>query len=81
MGGDKPLGPKGHYFTGDRELSLFLSFALGLRTTYALEGANGHLAGLMRSLKRSFRAVGVSLVAEAHGEVSVSSSLLSRPWV
>ncbi len=50
-GGNKPLGPKGQYFTGDRELSPFHSLALGLRMTYTVESANGHLAGLMRSLK------------------------------
>ena len=35
-GGEAPLGPKGQYFTGDRELSPFWSFALGLRVTQTL---------------------------------------------
>jgi hypothetical protein len=35
-GGDAPLGPKGQYFTGDRELSPFWSLGLGLRLTYTL---------------------------------------------
>jgi hypothetical protein len=35
-GGDPPLGPKGQYWTGDRELSPFSSIALGLRFSYGL---------------------------------------------
>lgn len=35
-GGDVPLGPRGQYFTGDRELSPFWSVALGLRVSYAI---------------------------------------------
>ena len=50
-GGEKPLGPKGQYFTGDRELSPFRSIALGLRMTYSVEGSKGHLPPFMRSLK------------------------------
>ena len=36
-GGDPPLGPKGQYWTGDRELSPFSSAVLGLRLTYNLQ--------------------------------------------
>ncbi|WP_394829284.1 DUF3570 domain-containing protein [Pendulispora albinea] len=50
-GGDAPLGPKGQYFTGDRELSPFSSVLLGLRVTYTLLPARGRLFGLMQSLK------------------------------
>ena len=50
-GGDPPLGPKGQYWTGDRELSPFSSFGLGLRLTYSLEPAKGRLLGLMTGLK------------------------------
>jgi hypothetical protein len=35
-GGDPPLGPKGQYFTGDRELSPFWSAGLGARITYMI---------------------------------------------
>lgn len=35
-GGDAPLGPKGQYFTGDRELSPFWSVAGGIRATWLL---------------------------------------------
>jgi hypothetical protein len=35
-GGDKPLGPKGQYWTGDRELSPFVSALVGLRVSYVM---------------------------------------------
>jgi hypothetical protein len=38
-GGDLPLGPKGQYWTGDRELSPFSSVGLGFRATYAIAPA------------------------------------------
>lgn len=50
-GGDPPLGPKGQYWTGDRELSPFSSIALGLRLTYGIQPAKGRLLGLMTGLK------------------------------
>ncbi|MCW5834606.1 MAG: DUF3570 domain-containing protein, partial [Labilithrix sp.] len=39
-GGDPPLGPKGQYFTGDRELSPFWSLGLGARVTYLIHPAS-----------------------------------------
>ena len=50
-GGDAPLGPKGQYFTGDRELSPFTSVLVGLRATYTVTPERGRLLGMMRSLK------------------------------
>ncbi|MDB4942750.1 MAG: hypothetical protein JWP97_2284 [Labilithrix sp.] len=50
-GGDPPLGPKGQYFTGDRELSPFSSYAIGGRLTYALSPAKGRMLGLFTGLK------------------------------
>lgn len=50
-GGDPPLGPKGQYWTGDRELSPFSSIALGLRLTYGIAPTKGRLLGLMTGLK------------------------------
>ena len=55
-GGDPPLGPKGQYWTGDRELSPFWSVALGGRLTYGLQPDRGRIIGLMTGLK-----VGVAL--------------------
>lgn len=56
-GGDPPLGPKGQYWTGDRELSPFSSLGLGLRLTYAiapapkLGGGTSRILGLFTGLK------------------------------
>jgi hypothetical protein len=50
-GGDPPLGPKGQYWTGDRELSPFSSFGLGLRLTYGIEPKSGRILGLMTGLR------------------------------
>jgi len=50
-GGDPPLGPKGQYWTGDRELSPFSSFIGGVRLTYATQPAKGRILGLMTGLK------------------------------
>lgn len=50
-GGDKPLGPKGQYWTGDRELSPFWSLAGGLRASYMFRARERRVAGLFESLK------------------------------
>lgn len=50
-GGDPPLGPKGQYWTADRELSPFSSLTVGLRFTYGIQPASGRLLGLMTGLK------------------------------
>jgi len=56
-GGDAPLGPRGQYFTGDRELSPFWSFALGLRVTGAItprtreQGGRARLLGIFTNAR------------------------------
>jgi hypothetical protein len=50
-GGDPPLGPKGQYWTGDRELSPFSSILAGLRAFYTIAPQEGRVLGLMTSLK------------------------------
>jgi hypothetical protein len=56
-GGDLPLGPKGQYFTGDRELSPFWSLGLGARVAYTIrpapkfEGGRPRLLGIMESAR------------------------------
>ena len=56
-GGDAPLGPRGQYFTGDRELSPFWSFGLGLRVSYAItpapkpEGGRARFLGIFTNAK------------------------------
>ena len=56
-GGNAPLGPKGQYWTGDRELSPFWSLGLGARVAYTIrpspkfEGSRPKLLGFMDSAK------------------------------
>jgi hypothetical protein len=50
-GGNPPLGPKGSYWTGDRELSPFWSWSVGARAVYTLTSSRGRFLGLMTSLK------------------------------
>jgi len=50
-GGDAPLGPRGQYWTGDRELSPFWSWLLGARLTYTITPQKGRILGLMSSFK------------------------------
>ena len=50
-GGATPLGPKGSYWTGDRELSPFWSWSLGGRAVYTLTPSKGRLLRVMTSFK------------------------------
>jgi hypothetical protein len=50
-GGVPPLGPKGSYWTGDRELSPFWSWSLGGRAVYTLTPSRGRLLRVMTSFK------------------------------
>jgi len=51
-GGAPPqLGPKGQYFTGDRELSPFFSFMVGVKATYAVAAAEKKVLGFMTDTK------------------------------
>ncbi len=50
-GGDRPLGPKGQYWTGDRELSPFSSWLVGARALYSVRPAGGRIFGIMESFK------------------------------
>ena len=54
-GGNTPLGPKGQYWSGDREQSPFWSWLGGVRGIYTVTPSHGRLLGLMTRLK-----VGVS---------------------
>ena len=51
MGGNPPLGPRGQYWTGDRELSPFTSWLAGLRVVWTLAPANRRLFGFVQTLK------------------------------
>ena len=50
-GGAPPLGPKGQYWTGDRELSPLFSWSLGGRVVWTLAASNQRLVGIVQSLK------------------------------
>ena len=50
-GGAPPLGPRGQYWTGDRELSPFTSYAVGLRAIYSVTPTNGRIAGFISGLR------------------------------
>jgi hypothetical protein len=50
-GGAPPLGPRGQYFTGDRELSPFWSWLAGVRVVWGLAPAQGKVLGVMQSIK------------------------------
>jgi hypothetical protein len=55
-GGNPPLGPQGQYWSGDRELSPFWSWSVGLRGIYTILPRSGRLLGMMTSLKLSLGA-------------------------
>ena len=50
-GGNAPLGPKGQYWSGSRELSPFWSWLGGVRGIYTITPAHGRLLGIMSRLK------------------------------
>ena len=50
-GGNAPLGPKGQYWSGDRELSPFWSWLGGVRAIYTITPSHGRLLGIMSRLK------------------------------
>jgi hypothetical protein len=50
-GGAPPLGPRGQYWTGDRELSPFWSWLVGARLVWTLAPSQGRLFNIMQSLK------------------------------
>ncbi len=50
-GGAAPLGPKGQYFTGDRELSPFFSFMLGVKLTIQVAAGEKKILGFMTDTK------------------------------
>jgi hypothetical protein len=51
--GAPPLGQKGQYFTGDRELSPFWSWLGGLRVVWTYAPTGKRILGIMQSLKLS----------------------------
>jgi hypothetical protein len=76
-GGAPPLGPRGQYFTGDRELSPFWSWLGSVRVVWTIAPAQGRLFGLMQSLKlaASGNATGFSYDQYTLGGVLVSNAV------
>ncbi|HEX3769691.1 MAG TPA: DUF3570 domain-containing protein [Polyangiaceae bacterium] len=50
-GGAPPLGPRGQYWTGDRELSPFWSWLVGARLVWTIAPTQGRLLGFLQTLK------------------------------
>jgi hypothetical protein len=50
-GGVSPLGPRGQYWSGDRELSPFWSWLGGARVVWTIAPDQGRLLGLLEGLK------------------------------
>ncbi len=50
-GGNPPLGPKGQYWTGSRELSPFWSWLAGLRLVYAVNATHGRMLGILSGIR------------------------------
>jgi hypothetical protein len=50
-GGLPPLGPRGQYWTGDRELSPFWSWLAGVRFVWTLTPSRARILGIMESFK------------------------------
>jgi hypothetical protein len=50
-GGAPPLGPRGQYYTGDRELSPFWSWLGGLRLIWTIRPDHGRIIGFIESFK------------------------------
>jgi hypothetical protein len=50
-GGLPPLGPRGQYWTGDRELSPFWSWLAGVRLVWTVMPERGRLLGFIESFK------------------------------
>jgi hypothetical protein len=52
-GGAAPLGQKGAYWSGDRELSPFWSWSIGTRSVLTLTPSTGRILHIMTQLKLS----------------------------
>jgi hypothetical protein len=76
-GGIPPLGPRGQYWTGDRELSPFWSWLGGLRLVWAVVPERGRLLGFIESFKLAASAdvAGYSYDEYTLGGVPISGAL------
>ncbi|MEO6420016.1 MAG: DUF3570 domain-containing protein [Polyangiaceae bacterium] len=73
-GGDRPLGPRGQYWTGDRELSPMTSVLVGLKAAYAISPSKGRILGMMTNLKFSASA---DMIQFDYDEYTLGGSTIS----
>lgn len=73
-GGDRPLGPRGQYWTGDRELSPMTSLLVGIKAAYVISPSKGRILGLMTNLKFSASA---DMIQFNYDEYTLGGSTIS----
>ena len=75
--GAPPLGPRGQYWTGDRELSPFWSWLGGGRVVWALAPANKRILGIMTrfELAASGNVTGYTYSEYTLGGVPISNAI------
>ena len=79
-GGDAPMGPKGQYFTGDRELSPFFSVLGGLNFSYSAVATTGKVLGFMNDFKA---VVSINMMQFEYAEYTLGGDTVSnaRAWI
>ncbi|HEY2513801.1 MAG TPA: DUF3570 domain-containing protein [Polyangiaceae bacterium] len=79
-GGNPPLGPKGQYWTADRELSPFTSYTVGLRAIYSITPAKGRILGIFTGLRGGLSA---DMIQFDYTDYTLEGTALSntRAWV
>ena len=77
FGGTPPLGPKGQYWTGDRELSPFWSWLGGLRAVWTIRAERRRLLGFLETfqLAGSGNVQGFDYTSYTLGGVPVSNAI------
>jgi hypothetical protein len=76
-GGSPPLGPRGQYWTGDRELSPFLSWLAGVRGVWHVEAPTARILGFIENV----HLVGSASVASfSYDEFTLGGTPISDAW-
>ena len=73
-GGDRPLGPRGQYWTGDRELSPMTSALVGIKAAYAISPTKRRILGMMTNLRFSASA---DMIQFNYDEYTLGGSTIS----
>ena len=79
-GGAAPLGPKGQYWTGDRELSPFSSVMGGLRAIYTVTPSKRRILGIISGLRFGATA---DVIQFEYSDFTLAGTPLSntRAWI